>query len=116
MAGAAVALTLGAPRGTHSFEKQGVETSFIPSAGSVNYSDNTVTITAHGFSNGDIVTYSAGGEKIYTSQGMGRDTLINMEGLTGSAYDDVLIGTDKHNVIKGEAGNDLLISGKGRIS
>ena len=113
MAGAAVALTLAAPRGTHGFDKNGVLKDFSPFAGDVNYADDTFTIAGHGFSDGDIVTYSAGGEKIYTSQGMGRDTLTNMEGLTGSAYDDVLIGTDKHNVIKGEAGNDFLVSGKG---
>jgi len=111
--GAALVLSLLPPGGTHGFEKEGIPTSFTPNDGSVDYDEDTLTIAGHGFINGDIVTYSAGGEKIYTSLGEGRDTLVNMEGLTGSNYDDILIGNDAHNIIRGGAGNDLLVSGKG---
>lgn len=110
----AVVLALAAPGGVHGFNKEGENKEFTPSdTGVVNYGTDVFTITGHGFSNGDIVTYSAGGEKVYTSDGAGRDTLINVEGLVGSNYDDVLIGNDNGNVIKGGSGNDLLVSGRG---
>ncbi|MFB3079382.1 MAG: hypothetical protein ACE1Y4_15405, partial [Lysobacterales bacterium] len=108
-----VVLTLSPPRGIHSFDKQGVKKSFTPTDGVVDYSGNIFTLNGHGFSNGDIVTYNAGGEKFFTSEGMGRDTLISIEGITGSSFDDILIGNDAHNIIKGGAGNDLLVSGDG---
>jgi Ca2+-binding RTX toxin-like protein len=41
--------------------------------------------------------------------GGGVDTLLSIEGLVGSAFDDVLIGNAGDNVILGGAGNDLLI-------
>ncbi|MBT7082342.1 MAG: hypothetical protein HN929_12930, partial [Chloroflexi bacterium] len=114
MANAAIALSLAMPGGIHGFNKEGELKTFTPSDGGVvNYTTNEFTISEHGFSEGDIVTYSAGGEKVFTSDGAGRDTLINVEGLTGSNYDDILIGNDNGNVIKGGSGNDLLVSGKG---
>jgi Ca2+-binding RTX toxin-like protein len=36
------------------------------------------------------------------------DTLVNIENLTGSAYDDVLIGNDDVNVLSGAAGDDYI--------
>ena len=40
--------------------------------------------------------------------GAGSDTLINVENLTGSAFDDVLTGNAAANVLTGGAGNDTL--------
>ena len=109
-----IILALVLPQNVHGFSKEGEMTLFTPSDGGIlDYGTNTFTIADHSFSNGDIVTYSAGGEKVFTSEGSGKDTLINMEGLTGSNYDDYLIGTDTGNIIRGESGNDVLISGRG---
>lgn len=44
--------------------------------------------------------------------GMGVDTFINVDNLSGSAFNDTLIGTDLANVLSGEAGDDSL-SGQG---
>jgi len=43
----------------------------------------------------------------------GEDTLISIENLIGSDYDDVLIGNDKDNVIVGGLGADTLTGGAG---
>lgn len=40
--------------------------------------------------------------------GWGRDTLIGIEGLVGSAFDDRLTGNDQSNQITGGLGNDVL--------
>ena len=40
--------------------------------------------------------------------GAGRDTLISVENLTGSAFDDRLVGDDGANYLKGGAGNDII--------
>lgn len=45
--------------------------------------------------------------------GMGRDTLINVEGLVGSNYNDLLIGDSNSNDLYGGNGNDTLIGGTG---
>jgi len=45
--------------------------------------------------------------------GAGTDTLISIENLVGSAFDDVLIGNSGKNVIQSGAGNDTLIGGDG---
>ena len=41
--------------------------------------------------------------------GGGTDTLLSIEGLVGSAFDDTLIGNAVDNVLSGGAGNDMLI-------
>ena len=41
--------------------------------------------------------------------GSGNDTLLNIENLTGSQYDDVLIGNSGSNQLDGGAGNDIFI-------
>jgi len=41
------------------------------------------------------------------------DQLRNLENITGSQWDDVLIGNDQNNLILGLAGNDLLIGNAG---
>ncbi len=40
--------------------------------------------------------------------GGGNDTTSGFENLTGSAYDDTLIGTDGNNVMQGGSGNDVI--------
>jgi Ca2+-binding RTX toxin-like protein len=47
------------------------------------------------------------------THGAGTDTLVAIENLTGSAFDDVLTGDAKANVLKGGDGNDLLDGGAG---
>jgi Ca2+-binding RTX toxin-like protein len=43
-----------------------------------------------------------------TATGEGSDTLLNIESLTGSKYNDMLIGSDAINTINGGGGNDEL--------
>ena len=43
----------------------------------------------------------------------GNDTLVNLENVTGSNYDDTLIGDANANVLTGNAGNDKLDGGAG---
>ncbi len=45
--------------------------------------------------------------------GFGDDTLVNIENLTGSRYDDTLIGNEQNNVLDGGPGLDLLIGQDG---
>lgn len=47
------------------------------------------------------------------TSGAGIDTLLGLEGLTGSAFDDVLTGDHGDNVLDGGAGSDVLIGGGG---
>lgn len=44
--------------------------------------------------------------------GMGVDTLVSVENVTGGAYADTLTGTDGANIMSGDGGNDL-VSGLG---
>lgn len=43
------------------------------------------------------------------STGFGNDSLLDIENLTGSIFDDTLIGNDQNNVLDGDAGIDMLI-------
>jgi serralysin len=45
--------------------------------------------------------------------GAGTDTLISIENLTGSNFNDTLTGSSGNNVINGGAGNDTMIGGDG---
>ncbi len=45
--------------------------------------------------------------------GAGMDTLITIENLTGSSFNDNLTGNDAANTINGGAGNDVINGGKG---
>jgi Ca2+-binding RTX toxin-like protein len=40
--------------------------------------------------------------------GAGTDTIVNVESINGSAFDDVLLGNADNNNIKGQGGNDIL--------
>ncbi len=41
------------------------------------------------------------------------DTLLNIEGVRGSGYNDTLTGNDSANILSGRDGNDILKGGKG---
>ena len=60
-------------------------------------------------SNGVVANLSTGS----VTGGGGTDTLLNIENLTGSAFNDVLIGDAGNNVLDGGAGNDSLDGGAG---
>lgn len=55
--------------------------------------------------NADLSTGRASGE--------GTDTLIGIEGLVGSKYDDTLVGDEKPNAFDGQGGNDTIDGGDG---
>jgi Tol biopolymer transport system component len=65
----------------------------------------------------DTVSYCNAGAAVEVSlvagefqrTGFGDDTLVSIENLTGSRYDDTLIGNDENNVLDGGQGFDLLI-------
>ena len=48
-----------------------------------------------------------------TSSGLGPVTLVNIENLTGSAFNDTLVGDGSNNTLDGGAGNDTLLAGGG---
>ncbi len=45
--------------------------------------------------------------------GIGNDTITNIENVSGSSVDDILIGDDKDNFLMGNSGNDTLIGNGG---
>lgn len=47
------------------------------------------------------------------SGGSGLDTLVSIESVNGSAYDDTLIGDENDNSLHGEDGNDILLGNGG---
>ncbi|MEI2767244.1 MAG: FG-GAP-like repeat-containing protein [Nitrosomonas sp.] len=76
--------------------------------------NNTLTGTP---SNNDTATYAAATKSVTVSLlvntqqntiGAGLDTLISIENLTGSAFNDRLTGNTLNNVLDGKAGNDTL--------
>ena len=58
------------------------------------------------------VTFFLGGNQFNTGHATG-DTYVNMEGVLGSAFDDLLGGDNSSNVVNGGAGNDYLIGAGG---
>ena len=60
------------------------------------------------------VTVSLGVTTAQATGGSGSDTLVNIENLVGSNYDDVLSGSGGDNVISGGTGNDTLTGNAGR--
>jgi Ca2+-binding RTX toxin-like protein len=76
--------------------------------------------TLEGFSGTDTVDYQAatGGVTANLLLGSatgadGSDTLLTVENLTGSSFDDTLIGDGQVNVLDGKGGNDVLLGGQG---
>ena len=91
--------------------------------GTGNALDNTITANAtdntiDGGAGVDTVSYASAGAAVtvllysttapQTTGGSGSDTLLNIENLIGSNYDDQLKGNSANNVLTGGAGNDLL--------
>ncbi|HTQ15442.1 MAG TPA: calcium-binding protein, partial [Rhizomicrobium sp.] len=81
----------------------------------------------NGGANADTVTYAAATATVHVDLsltgaqtiggGEGQDTLISIENITGSAFNDVLTGNSGVNVIDGGAGNDTIdVSGGGNDS
>ncbi|MBR8655752.1 S8 family serine peptidase [Achromobacter sp. Marseille-Q0513] len=59
------------------------------------------------------VTVDLSNAQAQATGGSGTDTLIGIENLVGSRYDDKLTGTSGDNVLQGGAGNDVLTGGLG---
>ncbi|MBN2448010.1 MAG: hypothetical protein JXO22_14865 [Phycisphaerae bacterium] len=51
-----------------------------------------------------------------TATGEGNDTLINIEQVGGSQFDDTITGDDNANTLKGQAGDDVIDGGGGNDS
>lgn len=66
----------------------------------------------------DVAAGRSGGVKVslakHRARGDGHDRLYRFEGLEGSAFDDVLVGNGKANVIDGGAGDDAVRGGGGK--
>ncbi|WP_414160014.1 type I secretion C-terminal target domain-containing protein [Pseudomonas sp. BNK-44-b] len=59
------------------------------------------------------VTVDLGHAGAQNTGGAGLDTLVSIENLIGSDYNDTLIGNDGDNVLSGGLGDDILIGGGG---
>ena len=83
----------------------------------------TDTLDGAGHINGDTVDFSnatsgvtanlAPAQQDFTASGLGLTTILNVENLTGSNFDDVLVGDVNRNTLDGGAGNDTLIATAG---
>ncbi len=49
-----------------------------------------------------------------TGVAAGKDTLVSISGLIGSAFNDVLTGDTQDNVIEGGVGDDIPVGGEGQ--
>ena len=63
---------------------------------------------------GSAITASLAVTTAQATGGSGTDTLIAIENLTGSSYNDTLTGNAAANQLNGGAGNDILIGGMGK--
>ena len=71
----------------------------------------------------DTVSYIGTNQAVWVSLGLGQqntrggplhqDTLVNIENVTGSKYDDYLLGDQNNNVLNGANGNDRLVGSTG---
>jgi Ca2+-binding RTX toxin-like protein len=66
----------------------------------------------------DVAAGKSGGVKVslarHRAKGDGHDRLFRFENLEGSAFDDILVGNGKANVIDGGAGDDVIRGGGGK--
>ncbi|HUC06870.1 MAG TPA: calcium-binding protein [Solirubrobacterales bacterium] len=66
----------------------------------------------------DVAAGKSGGVKVslarHRAKGDGHDRLFRFEDLEGSAFDDILVGNGKANVIDGGAGDDVIRGGGGK--
>ncbi|KRA65859.1 hypothetical protein ASD79_00825 [Caulobacter sp. Root655] len=78
--------------------------------------------TIDGGAGSDTVTYLLAGSRVEVdlsivedqlTRGGGIDTLISIENVTGSNYDDLLTGSNLSNILQGGAGDDVLRGGGG---
>ena len=84
-------------------------------------SANAGNSTINGGSGNDTVSYASAtaGVKVavngaaQVTGGSGTDTLINIENLSGSRFDDALTGDGNANILRGGDGNDTLVGGAG---
>ncbi len=104
-----------------------VENGRILSTGTANLSgnnlDNVLYAAAgnnvlNGGSGTDTVSYAYSASAVTvgtvsTTGGSGRDTLVSIENLTGSNYNDRLTGNNGANVLNGGAGADIIAGGNG---
>ena len=111
-----------------------VEYGRIMSAGAANMTGNGIANLIYAGDGDNVINGGAGSDTVSynyakagvtvnlsltTAQdtgGSGRDTLISIERITGSLFDDVLIGTIGANVFNGQVGNDMMIGGAGSDS
>jgi Ca2+-binding RTX toxin-like protein len=84
---------------------------------SLNGSTGTDTVSyAYGLSGTTGVTVSLAVANAQTTVGSGSDTLVSIENLTGSNYNDRLTGNTGANSLNGGTGNDILNGGAGADS
>jgi Ca2+-binding RTX toxin-like protein len=110
------------PTGTGSdYAYLGVRSAMPYGAWDDTYSSITATSTpsspiasSDGVRNAFIIEYGGGATTGATAAGgAGNDTLISIENITGSNFDDTLTGDDSANVLAGGGGNDTLDGGAG---
>jgi uncharacterized delta-60 repeat protein len=77
--------------------------SHAPSAVSVNLDAGVLTQVVAGHAVGDTYGGSSGGD--------GNDTLFGIDGVEGSGYADILVGSDDANWFQGNTGNDTIVGG-----
>jgi VCBS repeat-containing protein len=85
----------------------------IGGAGDDNMDGGTGIDTASYAGAGSAVTVSLALTSYQNTGGAGTDKLVNIENLTGSAFDDTLTGNSGSNVITGGAGADTMTGGTG---
>ncbi|ASF48040.1 hypothetical protein [Methylovulum psychrotolerans] len=87
--------------------------SLIGGAGNDRLDGGTGTDMAFYYSASKGVTVNLALTTAQNTHGAGTDTLLNIESLNGSAYNDVLVGNYANNTLLGGNGNDVLAGGLG---